>query len=440
MMRLKGMLAAAGLFALLTVTGVAQEWTTPTLHVAVDRALGIYDAGESVEFRVTLKGGVPAAGLTLDYLIAVDGTEVLTSGTTMLGAETVRLPAVLERAGHLQLVARAAWPGSQISGSAGALVDPEKIEPGLTEEPEDFDEFWQRQRETLGGRLAVTLDPVTLNTTDIQAWRVTVAMPEGNPLRGYLARPAGAQPGTLPAILYPHAAGVRASQLASAVEGARLGMLAFDFNAHGIADDMPEDFYAVMARELAGYQHRGKESRESWYMLGVYRRLLRALDFVAGRGEWDGRVLIVSGFSQGGAQAITASGLDPRVTAIVAAMPAMCDLGGCRAGRLAGWPQPVPVGRGGECLNEEILHATSYFDAVFFARRSQAEALFTVGLADRVCPPASVVAAYNQWPHERRQMIVRPGLGHAHPADFQQSVRSFILAHIARMRQDQEQE
>ena len=70
----------------------------------------------------------------------------------------------------------------------------------------------------------------------------------------------------------------------------------------------------------------------------MFQRACRALEYLKSRPEWDGRILIVSGGSQGGAQALAAAGLDPQVTCCVALVPALCDHHGLLAGRQPSWP------------------------------------------------------------------------------------------------------
>jgi hypothetical protein len=77
--------------------------------------------------------------------------------------------------------------------------------------------------------------------------------------------------------------------------------------------------------------------------LGMFPRLVRAIDFLTSQPEWDGCVVIVFGSSQWGAQVIVAAGLDPRVTFFAAGIPAMCDHIGILAGRVNGWPKFVPT-------------------------------------------------------------------------------------------------
>jgi cephalosporin-C deacetylase len=46
---------------------------------------------------------------------------------------------------------------------------------------------------------------------------------------------------------------------------------------------------------------------------------------------------------------------------------------------------------------ETVFNTLSYFDGVNFASRAQAQALFSVGLMDTICPPSTVYAAYNHY-------------------------------------------
>ncbi len=79
---------------------------------------------------------------------------------------------------------------------------------------------------------------------------------------------------------------------------------------------------------------------------------MRTIDFLTKQPEWDGKRILVIGESQGGGQALAAAGLDKRVSAVVATVPAMCDWLGPLANHEGGWPQPLkadgPKGRNSE--------------------------------------------------------------------------------------------
>ena len=174
---------------------------------------------------------------------------------------------------------------------------------------------------------------------------------------GYFGLPKNAEDKSLPAILWVHGAGVRSSSLGNAVKGATSDMLSMDINAHGIPNGKPAKFY----KDLSAGQlketiaRRGRDSRETVYFRGMFLRLVRALDFLTSRPEWDGEHLIVIGHSQGGGQALAAGGLDPRVTLIATGVPAICDHSGRAEGRINGWPKLVPMGEDGQAGAEEVF-------------------------------------------------------------------------------------
>jgi cephalosporin-C deacetylase-like acetyl esterase len=255
----------------------------------------------------------------------------------------------------------------------------------------------------------------------------------GAPVSGYFAKPAGAQPKRLPIILTVHGAGVRRSGLGGAAGWAKEGFLALDINAHGLPNGQPDKFYSDLASgELKDYRTRGRESRETVYFLGMFLRLVRAMDFLVAQPEWDGRTLVVHGSSQGGAQSIVAAGLDSRVTFIAAGVPAMCDHTGAAVGRISGWPKLVPSDADGK-PETKVLEAARYYDAVNFATRAKAAGILTVGFIDTTCPPTSVYAAYNALRGEK-EIFNDPPSTHAVSAKAGQAMRQAILRHVAAMK------
>ena len=166
------------------------------------------------------------------------------------------------------------------------------------------------------------------------------------PARGYFAKPAIAAPKSLPIVLLVHAAGVKGSWCRSepgnAMKYAMMGTLCFDLNAHGMLNGQPEEYYADLeAGELKNYYLQGLTNRDDFYFRGMYLRLMRTIDFLTKQPEWDGKRILVIGESQGGGQALAAAGLDKRVSAVVAIVPAMCDWLGPLADHEGGWPQPL---------------------------------------------------------------------------------------------------
>lgn len=290
----------------------------------------------------------------------------------------------------------------------GFMVTPGKIKQG-GKRPEDFDEFWKDEKEKL---MALPMDVRTAAVknyeipTGYSCVDVEISCTGPKPARGYFAKPAIAAPKSLPAVLLVHAAGVKGSWCRSepgnAMRYAIKGALCFDLNAHGMLDGQPEAYYARLdTGELKSYFYQGLDSRDDFYFKGMYLRLLRTIDFLAKQPEWDRKRIIVIGESQGGGQALVAAGLDKRVSAAVAIVPAMCDWLGPMVNREGGWPQPLKA----DVPREEILKTVPYFDAANILKGSKATLFVEIGLIDFTCPPASVYAAINQ---SRGKKIIYP--------------------------------
>lgn len=139
-------------------------------------------------------------------------------------------------------------------------------------------------------------------------------------------------------------------------------------------------------------------------------RLIRAIDVITAQPQWDGKTVMVHGCSQGGAQAVMAGCLDPRVDLVCAEIPAMCDHTGMAADRASGWPLLVECdGEGAPDARQ--LKAARYYDVVNFARHVTVPTYVTAGIIDSLCPPTTVYAMYNQLKGEKH-MLEHPTTGH----------------------------
>ena len=294
----------------------------------------------------------------------------------------------------------------------GVLVSPEKIAPGNPQPPPDFDAFWTLKR--------AELDKVPIKATrrelplseahrDLVCYDTQVDCAGGAPVSGYLCLPRGAKPKSLPAIAIFHGAGVRSS-IPPVQYGSRA--IAFNVNAHGLPNGRPKKYYDdLFAGELADYRTRHLDDHTKNYFVGMYMRIMRALDYLKSLPEWDGRTLIVTGGSQGGAQALAAAGLDPQVSLCVAGVPSMCDLGGRMAGRQPGGPiRRIPEARQRDPL---IVRETAYVDNAFLAKNVKCPVYLSAGLIDRTCYAVSIYAVYNRLPEDLRHIAINPTGGHS---------------------------
>lgn len=290
----------------------------------------------------------------------------------------------------------------------GMIVDPHKLKPG-TKVPKGFNSYWEKEKDHLR---ALPLE-VKFGKNESQDFPYVCFDTEINctgpkPARGYFAKPVKAAPKSLPIVLLVHAAGVKGSWCKSKPEEALRyakmgkGALCFDLNAHGMLNGQPDEYYNDLEEgELKDYYIQGLEDRDEFYFRGMYLRLMRTLDFVTKLPEWDGKRIIVIGESQGGGQALAAAGLDPRVSAVVATVPAMCDWGGTLVDRKGGWPQPFER----SASKKKMKKVLPYFDAPHLLRNSKATIVTEIGLIDQTCPSTSIYAAINQ---AKGKVIVYP--------------------------------
>lgn len=404
------------------------------LSVVTDKPEALYATGETARFRISLAtAGRPVAGRALQWMIARDGQAKPLSGSITSAAEPVVVETTLDQPGFALCTVTAA-DDAKLSARAGAGFSPLEIRASA-QAPADFGAFWAAKKAELAKLpMHPQLTPVEVDALQkgkAELFDLRLDCLGGVPVSGYYARPVAAAKGSCPAVVSFHGAGVRSAyRNPGAAAG---GRLVLDVNAHGIDNGKDKAFYDALGEgRLKGYPGFGKEDREKSYFLGMFLRVVRALEFIKAQPEWDGRILAVSGGSQGGAQALVAAGLDPQVTFCVAIVPAMCDHQAVLKDRAGTWPRWIGI-TDGSASDPAALAASAYFDGAFFAQLVKAETLVAVGLIDVTCPPVTVYAAYNNLPG-KKSIIVRPLDGHKIDGSvYGQGVKA-IDAHIAAMR------
>jgi cephalosporin-C deacetylase-like acetyl esterase len=407
--------------ALLTLTAAAQD--AVVVSVATDREDALYKVGTPVTYTITVKNNdVPVTEGEVNIELSQDGI-TQERITRPLSAATVT--STLNTPGFLWCIVSYAGADGKATVSYGSAgFDPLDIKPSLPV-PDDFDAFWADKKAKLAEvPMNAKLTSVESPAANVECFDVQVDCLGGAPVSGYLTRPIGAQPKSLAAMLFVHGAGVVSARKQPTI--AAEGVLALDINAHGIPNGQPDQFYKdLSAGKLNGYPHFGKDDRETSYFLGMYLRLIRAMEFLEAQPEWDGKIFMVEGTSQGGGQSLAAAGLNPKVTLLCAGVPAICE----HTGIIAGWPLLVPRDAAGT-PDAKVLEASRYFDAMNFATRTKADALLSVGFVDGVCRPTSVYAAYNNLPG-KKEILNKPHMNHAVAPEWDAMVLEKVKAQIA---------
>ena len=401
----------AGLLAVFTVYG---QSFLENVSLSLDKGIeGVYAKGDTVKVFAEV-------GQTTPALVKVyqNGQFQGVSETVLPAGKSEVFRGTFDEAAALMI--RLANPADQHdSTTVGAIVAPEEFRPGF-EEPADFRRFWRKQlRKMRKEKMDVRLTPVAVAGEDGEkyvCYDLEINCLSFRPVRGYLALPRDARPHSLPIAIFAHSAGVltapwtkasvnKAVSLAKSGNGA----IALDINAHGILNGQDDAYYEAMQAELHDYSSRTVTDHESFYFRGMFLRLVRALDYLCSRREWDGKRVLITGGSQGGAQSAALAGLDPRVTMVVVDVPAMWDMGGILKGRSSAWTKPLEH----DGVDSPAAKVMPYYDAANFMRHYKGGLVVNVGLIDMTCPPAGVWSVFNVCPASAKTMHPCAWKGHS---------------------------
>ena len=383
--------------ALLTNFAFSQDITATPQH-----ANGLYNTGEKISWRIAAPGATD-----VHAVVKLFDTKVLWEGPIKLDNGSGVLETSLDAPGTV-LVSLSAKPQDKNAKClVGAAAAPTQIQPSAPR-PADFDAFWQAKIKDLHAIPAnPKLTPGDSGDPAVEYVKLTLDNIKGSHVYGQLARPK--REGKFPALLIVQWAGVYGLPKSNVVSPAKNGWLALNIMAHDLPLDQPEEFYKkTAATTLKDYTSIGNEDRETSYFLRMLLGCYRAADYLTQRPDWDGRVFVVTGTSQGGLQGLATAGLHPKVTAVLVCVPAGCDTTAPWAGRSVGWPYWFRSTQGKD--EKKVMETSRYFDAVNFATNIRCPALIALGLIDQTSCPAGVFAAFNQikGPKEAVVMVNSP--------------------------------
>jgi cephalosporin-C deacetylase len=282
------------------------------------------------------------------------------------------------------------------------LEELEEFRPPL-EEPEDFDRFW---RDTLAearrAPLEARFEPADFGLQTVETFDVTFRGYGAQEIKGWLLLPAR-RDGPLPCVVeyigYGGGRGFPYDWLPWSSAG--FAHLVMDTRGQGSAwrpGDTPDREEEGGAPQFPGFMTRGVLDPKTYY----YRRLIvdavRALEAARSHPAVDGQAVAVTGISQGGGIVLAVAGLVPDVRLAMPDVPFLCAFR--RATELTDshpYQEIVRYCKIHRDKVERVFRTLSYFDGLHFAARATAEALFSVGLLDEICPPSTVFAAYNHY-------------------------------------------
>lgn len=272
-------------------------------------------------------------------------------------------------------------------------------------EPADFDRFWaDTLAEAADKAFPARFEPYDSGLSTVDVYDVTFAGYAGQPVRGWFYLPRGTT-GRLPCVVeyigYGSGRGLPHDWLFwSATGHAHLVMDSRGQGSGGggsLVGHTP-DPDPVGTPQAPGFLTRGLPDRDRYYYRRLFTDAARAVHTVRDHPSVDPERIILTGGSQGGGMTLAAAGLVDGVTAVMPDIPFLAHLR--RATEVASTgPYPELANYLGTHRDQvdQVFATLSYFDAVNFAARATAPALFSVALMDTTCPPSTVFAAYHHY-------------------------------------------
>ncbi|MER5478872.1 acetylxylan esterase [Streptomyces sp. NPDC002734] len=268
--------------------------------------------------------------------------------------------------------------------------------------PGDFDAFWATTlQEARVFDLAARFEPVDAGLSTITVFDVTFAGYGGHPVKGWLRLPAGTME-PVPLVVefkgYGGGRGLPHEDLLWASSGRAHFVMDTRGQGSGWGGGGGTADPVGSAPAYPGFMTRGIDAPENYYYRRVFTDAVRAVEAARSHPLTDASRTVALGGSQGGGISIAVGGLVPDLAAVAPDVPFLCDYP--RATTLTDRDPYREVGlylRTHRGRTKEVLRTLSYFDAVHFAARGCAPALFSAALEDQTCPPSTVFAAFNAW-------------------------------------------
>lgn len=286
--------------------------------------------------------------------------------------------------------------------------------------PSDFDDFWQStiaESRIIGGE--VTYSQVSLGLKEVETYDVAFPGFGGDPIRAWLRLPASRGNGhTLPLVVQFHGYTGGRGWPTDAIMWTLAGYahLSVDTRGQGLdrqRGDTP-DPYASGPGEAPGWVTRGIRDRSTAYYRRVFTDAVRAVDAAEHLPGVDPQRVALDGTSQGGGIAVAAAGLGADVKAVISATPFLSniELAVTRLTDAGAFGEIARFLKSQRSDMESALRTLSYLDIATHAVRAKAPLLMSAALMDRVCPPRTVFAAFNQYGAADKEIVTYPYNGH----------------------------
>lgn len=281
--------------------------------------------------------------------------------------------------------------------------------------PPDFAAFWQQ---TLAANVALAqpavFTPVDTGLVNIEVFDVTFSGYLGQSIKGWLVLPASRK-GPLSCVVEFIGYGGGRNEPIDWLLWASAGYAHFVMDTRGQGSSWSRsdtaDYEGEVCPHSPGFLTKGVLDPATYYYRRVFSDGVQAVATACAHPAIDASRIALAGSSQGGGIVLAVAGLVEVQYALVD-VPFLCHIR--RASELT---DAIPYREIRDFCGvhhhqiERVFRTLNYFDGLHFALRAKAEALFSVGLMDNVCPPSTVFAAYNCY-GGKKDICIYPYNGH----------------------------
>jgi len=261
-----------------------------------------------------------------------------------------------------------------------ALLEEIKTYLGRDEVPEDFDTFWDEEVKNVSTLPAYQLEERDFHIPQVKCYELTFEGTNEGKVYARVVLPKSEE--KVPLIFHFHGYMGRGwdwtDMLAFTVAG--YGVVSMD--VRGQSGYSQDGLRSPLGNTVKGHIIRGAvEGREHLFYKDVYLDIYQLVEIIASLPQVDEKRLSSYGASQGGALALVAAALNPRIQKTVAIYPFLSD-----------FRRVLEIGNTSEAYDELF----PYIDVKNLAHRIKGEVKMITGLDDDVCYPITQFAIYNR--------------------------------------------
>lgn len=283
----------------------------------------------------------------------------------------------------------------------------------------EIDEFWERtlkraKDEPLQANAEIVNEPL-----QYVKYKISYRSFGGIKIRAYLAKPyetEGKAPRRFPAIIT--APGYRGDGWGLELSESLRGYVILHVCPRSQGESA--EFWNIDGPDLLTWHI---EEPEGYFYQGAYVDLIRGIDYLCSRPDVDVNRIGAMGISQGGGLVLAAAALDPRVKAVVARVPFLCDMR--RAATIDKSLVKVLLDRYG-ALTPQNLRTLDFFDPVNLAHRVKVPTMLSAGGKDTTCPAQTIRAVFDELSGDKA-LALYPNLDHPSGSDSHATEASYQM-------------